>query len=85
LPPTEQAELRRRLQTLLETAENADMSAEEKTVQPAEDLHRRLHLALYGAGLVRDINPPPRKKRERRAPIPIKGKPLSETIIEDRR
>jgi hypothetical protein len=84
LPPFEQAEFRR-LETLRKPVDNGDMSLKENTVQQPEDLHRRLHLALYEAGLVSDINPPHRKKRERRPPIEIKGKPLSETIIEDRR
>jgi hypothetical protein len=35
--------------------------------------------------LVTDVNPPARQPRERPPPIRIKGKPLSETIIEDRR
>ena len=83
--PEEQAELRRRLDVLTNSEENGGGSAEIGAEQDQKALHKRIHLALYEAGLVSDINPPAREKRERRPPIKIKGKPLSETIIEDRR
>lgn len=51
----------------------------------AVDLDQRIQQALYSAGLVTEIKPPVKRPRERRPPINIKGKPLSETIIEDRR
>ncbi len=85
LPAEEQAELRRRLESLTETAENGGAQAEDGSNSRRNDLRRRLHAALYEAGLVTDINPPARTTRERHPPIKIKGKPLSETIIEDRR
>jgi hypothetical protein len=75
LPPEEQAELRRRLDAL--------------PGQPGElasDLNERAQRALYEAGLLSEIKPPITDPRPyRRDPIKIKGKPLSETVIEERR
>lgn len=75
LPPEEQAELRRRLDAL--------------SGQPGElasDLNERAQRALYEAGLLSEIKPPITDPRPyRRDPIKIKGKPLSETVIEERR
>ena len=82
LPPQQQAELRRRLEML---AGKGSVRPEDETRQRRQDLRERIHHALYEAGLVRAIDPPVRRVRERRPPIEIKGKPLSETIIEDRR
>ena len=87
LPPKEQDEVKRRLDALVSPPE-ADQSLEANTNhvhQDAVDLDQRIQQALYGAGLVTEIKPPVRRPRERRPPINIKGKPLSETIIEDRR
>ena len=84
LPPGERAEVKRRLETIpAQTDAYGDVSGDE--LKAATDLDQRIHRALYEAGLVSDINPPARVRRERRPPIKIKGKPLSETIIEDRR
>ena len=84
LPAGERAEVKRRLETIpAQTDENGDVTGDE--LKAATDLDQRIHRALYEAGLVSDINPPARVRRERRPPIKIKGKPLSETIIEDRR
>jgi hypothetical protein len=52
--------------------------------QPAGDLDRRIQCALHEAGLISEIKPRVKRPRERRPPIRIKGKPISETIIEDR-
>ena len=75
LPPEEQAELRRRLDAL--------------PGQPGElvnDLNERAQRVLYEAGLLSEIKPPITDPRPyRRDPIKIKGKPLSETVIEERR
>jgi hypothetical protein len=75
LPPEEQAELRRRLDAL--------------PGQPGElagDLNERAQRALYEAGLLSEIKPPITDPRPyRRDPIKIKGKPLSETVVEERR
>ena len=89
LPPKEQVEVKRRLDTLV-SAPEADQSVEPGTEtntvhQAAIDLDQRIQQALYDAGLVAEIKPPVKRPRERHPPINIKGKPLSETIIEDRR
>jgi hypothetical protein len=89
LPPKERDELRRRLDSLVSPSQ-ADQSLEASTKtnhvhQDAVDLDQRIQQALYGAGLVTEIKPPVKRPRERHPPINIKGKPLSETIIEDRR
>lgn len=85
LPPEQQAELKRRLEELGGPEDNGRVLAESDSSQNREELHARIHQALYEAGLVTDANPPTRQPRERHPPITIKGKPLSETIIEDRR
>ncbi|MGZ5481048.1 MAG: hypothetical protein ACXWID_03615 [Pyrinomonadaceae bacterium] len=56
-------------------------------VRPAAiDLDQRVQRALYEAGLVSEIKPPITDPTPyRREPIAIKGKPLSETVIEERR
>ena len=82
LAPGEQAEVKRRLDTL--TADN-DKRASDETRQAAVDLDQRIQRALYDAGLITEIKPPVKRPRERTPPIKIKGKPLSETVIEDRR
>lgn len=81
LPPQEQAEVKRRLEGLLAEADQAP--ADE--TREAGDLDQRIQRALYEAGLISEIKPRVKRPRERRPPIKIKGKPLSETIIEDRR
>jgi hypothetical protein len=86
LPPEQQAELRRRLEALTAADDNnGGVRSEVESSQRRKELHARIHRALYEAGLVKEANPPARQPRERRPPIKIKGKPLSETIIEDRR
>ena len=85
LGPAEQAELKRRLDVLTNSEENGGSPAEAVTDQDQKELNARIHRALYEAGLVSQINPPEPRLSERPAPIKIKGKPLSETIIEDRR
>jgi hypothetical protein len=89
LPPKEQDEVKRRLDALVSPPE-ADHSLETSTEttnihRAAVDLDQRIQQALYDAGLVTEIKPPVKRPRDRRPPINIKGKPLSETIIEDRR
>ena len=79
LPPGDQAELKRRLHSL--DNDRAEITTKEET----RDLHARIHRALYEAGLVKEAAPPPRRPRKRPPPIKIRGKPLSETMIEDRR
>jgi|SRR6266850_2126520 len=89
LPAAQQVEVKRRLDTLV-SAPEADQSVEPGTEtnnvqQAAIDLDQRIQQALYDAGLVTEIKPPVKRPRERHPPINIKGQPLSETIIEDRR
>jgi hypothetical protein len=85
LPPDEQAEVRRRLDTLPAVATETEAGSDDKH-QPAIDLDQRVQRALYEAGLVREIKPPIIDPTPyRREPIAIKGKPLSETVIEERR
>lgn len=52
-----------------------------------ESAEMRLQRALYEDGLLEEIKPPfmPSAKTSDTPPIKIKGKPLSETIIEERR
>ena len=89
LPPKERDEVKRRLDSLVSPSQadqSLEASAETNHVnQDAVELDRRIQQALYTAGLVTEIKPPVKRPRERRPPINIKGKPLSETIIEDRR
>jgi hypothetical protein len=40
---------------------------------------------LQESGLVKEIKRPPMVARQEHPPVPIQGKPLSETIIEERR
>ena len=83
LPPQEQAEVKRRLESLMTQSNRADVSDE--TLQ-AGDLDQRVQQALFEAGLVSEIKPPISDPTPyRREPIKIKGKPLSETVIEERR
>ena len=85
LPPEPQAELKRRLEALTGAEDNGGVRPEGESSQRREELRARIHQALYEAGLVTDVNPPTRQPRERHPPIKIKGNPLSETILEDRR
>lgn len=85
LPPEEQAELRRRLELLNASQDNGGVQLEDGAQGRAKGLDKRIHQAMYEAGLVSAVNPPVKRRRERPPPIKIKGKPLSETIIEDRR
>ena len=85
LAPGEQAEVRRRLNTLPAEASETEAGPDDKR-QAAIDLDQRVQRALYEAGLVREIKPPITDPTPyRREPIAIKGKPLSETVIEERR
>jgi hypothetical protein len=81
LPAREQVEIKRRLEGLI--AEPEEAPGDE--TQPAGDLDGRIRRALHEAGLISEIKPRVKRPRERRPPIRIKGKPISETIIEDRR
>jgi len=85
LPPQEQAELRRRLELLAASQDNCGVQLEDGAQGHVKDLHERIHHAMYEAGLVSAVNPPVKRRRERPPPIKIRGKPLSETVIAERR
>jgi tetratricopeptide (TPR) repeat protein len=55
--------------------------------QTSEEEANRLafHRALLASGLVRQIKQPPRSQPSERQLIQVQGKPVSETIIEERR
>ena len=84
LPPDEQVEVKRRLEVMIHRP-NREETPVDEVRQAAGDLDQRIQRALYDAGLISEIKPRVKRPRERRPPIRIKGKPLSETIIEDRR
>jgi len=85
LPPEEQAEVRRRLDTLPAQPDENEVLVDDSR-QAAIDLDQRVQHALFEAGLVGEIKPPITDPTPyRREPIKIKGKPLSETVIEERR
>ena len=72
LTPEDQQELRERLDKMLPRDEEE---------QKMEALHR----ALVASGLVKEIKTPRGDTPTERRLIEIQGKPLSETIIEERR
>ncbi|MEX0712389.1 MAG: hypothetical protein WD403_11045 [Pirellulales bacterium] len=76
LPPEEQ----RRIRTVLDEELSSPSLGQQS---PKEELHRR----LIQSGLLKEVKPPitdlePYKNRQ---PFKIEGKPLSETVIEERR
>ena len=75
LPTLDEDELER-LQLALQNQRAAD--EEEKKRQ-------RFHEALLKSGLVKEIKSWPRKPRSDRRMFSVQGKPVSETIIEERR
>jgi hypothetical protein len=83
LSPEQMRQLRDELDGTLavsEAAKLSDLTAEEMAEQ---DTQRR----LVAAGVLSEIKPPRRfiPERERSSPVPIKGEPLSETVIRERR
>lgn len=72
LQPDELQEVNRAVNMLLDLA--------------SKELEREAALrVLEDSGLVRQIKRPPMVANLHRPPVPIQGKPLSETIIEERR
>jgi len=67
----------------VEQKEVLDSLSEELNEAQTEDL--RIQKALFDAGLLREIKSPRRRRIGDFEAIKIQGKPLSETIIEDRR
>lgn len=85
LPPEEQAELRRRLDALTAQHDETETLTDQR-LQTSIDLDQRVQRVLFEAGLLSEIKPPiTDPKPYRREPIKIVGKPLSETVIEERR
>ena len=81
LSPEQLRQLRHELdQKLAGRPADASLTPEQ---QEDQDVQRR----LFAAGLVSEIKPPVRVATgtERSTPICIKGEPLSETVIRDRR
>jgi hypothetical protein len=75
LSPTEQQELQRALEKVLPST----------PTQATEEDFRR---ALVAAGLLSSPSPEARAKSSRRRsfkPVPVRGRPISETLIEERR
>lgn len=70
LPPVERKEILNSLTEDCDEPENDDL---------------RLQKALFDAGLLHEIKPPRKSGMGDFKAIKIKGKPLSETIIEERR
>ena len=52
-------------------------------VEP-QSLEEQAQHSLYEAGLLAEIHPRHAIATPRRTPVPIRGKPLSETVIEER-
>ena len=51
---------------------------------PDDDKETLFKHLMMEKGLIRQIRVPKRGARSERHPVPVKGKPVSETIIEDR-
>lgn len=71
----------------LNGAEKRRVWQELNEIVSEEPIELRLQRALFTDGLLSEIKTPfvPRPDHEELSPIEIKGKPLSETIIEERR
>jgi hypothetical protein len=65
----------------------AQLAEPDRDERTPEEKRAAVHRALVQAGLVRDVKRPPLDLKTYREfePVPITGKPLSETIIEERR
>jgi len=70
----------------LNGAEKRLLRQELNEIVSVEPIEFRLQRALFTDGLLGEIKPPfvPRPEQEQLPPIEIKGKPLSETILEER-
>jgi len=71
----------------LNGAEKRRVWQELNEIVSEEPIELRLQRALFTDGLLSEIKTPfvPRPEQEEVPPIEIKGKPLSQTIIEERR
>jgi hypothetical protein len=85
LPAAERADVRRKVEALINQPEQ-DQGDDDDRRRAAIDLDRRVQRALFEAGMLSEIKPPITDPTPyRREPITIKGRPLSETVIEERR
>ena len=77
----------RQLRDELDSKLAASATAGQLDLTPEELAEQELQRRLVAAGLLSEIKPPPRfmPPREPFTPVPIKGEPLSETIIRERR
>lgn len=83
LSPDQMLRLREELNSGIARSAAASRSELTREEMAEQELQRR----LVDAGVLSEVKPPPRllPPRERFAPIPIEGEPLSETIIRERR
>ncbi len=83
LSPEQMRQLRRELDSKLDSP----AAAEQPDLTPEELAGQELQRRLFEAGILSEIKPPRRlmPERERSAPVPIAGEPLSETVIRERR
>jgi len=83
LSPEQMRQLRDELDRKLAATAAVDQLA----LTPEEMAEQELQRRLVTAGVLSEIKPPPRfmPARERFTPVSIKGEPLSETIIRERR
>jgi hypothetical protein len=84
LAPSARAEVQRKVEALTNQLDQ-DEAVVDESRQAAIALDQRIQRAPFEAGLVSEIKPPVKRPRGRAPLIKIKGKPLSETVIEDRR
>lgn len=84
-----QATLSRILEDLssLEPAEllSVRQAVEARLTVPQKDTDEGFLQAMLDRGLIAEIKRPDRSQKRERHPVPIQGKPLSETVIEERR
>ena len=82
LPPEQQAELKRRLDALAGAEANGGVLPEGESSQRREELHARIHRALYDAGLVKEANPIliPFARRNQRA-NGVSGSAVSDKVV----
>src|SRR5438128_7884752 len=84
LPPAERDEVQRKAGALINQSDQ-DEAIDSESRRATIDLDQRIQRALFEAGLVSEIKPPAKRPRERAPLIEIRGKPLSETVLEDSR
>lgn len=83
LSPEQMRQLRDELDSKLASR----VPATQPDLTPEELAEQEVQRRLVEAGVLSEVKPPPRfmPQRERFTPVPIKGEPLSETVIRERR